>query len=977
MIAHRARDLLVATLGVASCLAAATAGAQQNPPGIAWRVLRTPHFEVIHPRELAEEAQRVARRLERMAGPVSASMGGPPARIPLLLQNQGVASNGFVTLAPRRSEWFGTPPQDRALGANEWFDLLGAHEYRHVAQFERTKVGFTGFMATLFGEPGWSFMSDLALPPWFWEGDAVGEETALTASGRGRQPDFDMELRALVLGAPRADYWTAVWRSYDRFVPDYYQFGYGLVSYVKLTQGAAAWDSIVTRAARNAWYPWSFSAAMRSVTGRGAAETYGAAMDSLAREWRARRSPLPQTAVAPLSGLDARNFTWTESPQFTGDGRVIAFRRGIDLAYAIVEMPAVPTAPADTNAVRAAGAVNDSAVVRTLFTPAPYSFGVPHSVAGTSMAWAAIAYDLRWGRREWSEVRVTDLATGVTRAVTRGTRLFAPALSPDGRRIAAVEFTTGRRSAIAILDATTGAVLSRLPNPRNAFLQLPRWSPDGAHLVYVRVDGDSGRAIAWTDVATGAERIVVGPTADNVMGPVTDGVRVYYSSPRNGVDNVHATDLATGRSWQVTNRPVAALGPALSPDGRTLAFTEMTAFGEIVVTAPVDTGAWTPLERAPRQPFAWAEALAVQEGGIPARDTAHAAFPEEPYSAAGHALNFFGLTAYASPFEARTSLSLVSRDLLGTTAVAVGVRGNTNERTVDVGASVTYAGWWPVLTASLWRNQRQSDYLRASDTTIVTYNWTELEATLGVRFPFNLTRGRYDTRLSVGATVSARRTTDTPVAFRVAGGDQLRTRGTFLPVTWDLSFGRGYATYRDLQPVWGQYLSVSLQQTPLGRGIHSGSLLAARGFFYFPGFVRHHGILLDVEWERQEAGNYFFSSQVNFPRGYGAVSFDRFTKVGWNYAFPIAYPDAHLLGAAQVQRLRGTLYHDYGRGELLPSTAFPATSPRAFTYNSSGIEVMADTRWWQLPAPVGIGVRVGYLHELRAWTSGLLLQLAF
>ena len=969
--------MLAALAAVCLALPAAPVHAQQNPPGIDWQVLQSPRFEIIHPRELAAEAQRVARRLEQMAGPVAATMGGPPPRLPLVLQNQAVVSNGFVSLSPRRSEWYATPPQAGTLGANEWYDLLATHEYRHVAQFERTKAGFTGFIAAIFGQPGWAFMSDIALPAWFWEGDAVGAETALSLSGRGRQPDFDMERRALALGTNRPDYWTAIWGSFDRFVPDHYQLGYGLVSYVKLTHGAAAWDSIVTQAARQAWYPWSFSAAMRRVTGKGAAATYEAATDSQVRQWRAQRSPLPQTAVAPLHGLDARNFTWTVNPQFTGDGRVIAFRRGIDLVYAIVQMPAAASMPADTNAVRAAGLVDDSLLVKKLFTPAPYSFGVPHSVAVGRMAWAAVAYDPRWGQRQYSELRITDLATGETRALTRGTRLYAPALSPDGRRLAAVEFTTDRRCAIVILDAATGTEQSRLPNPGNDFLQLPRWSPDGSHLVFVRLAARDGRAIVWADVATAAEELVVGPTADNVQGPVTDGVRVFYSSPRNGVDNIYATDIATRRTWQVTNRPVAALNPAVSPDGATLAFNEMTAFGEIVVTAPVTPSAWTPVEQGPPQAFPWAEALATQEGGPPPRDTTSTVFPTASYSALGHALNFYGVTAYASPFDTRTSLSLVSRDLLGTTAVAVGVRGNTNERTVDAGVSATYAGWWPVLTASLWRNQRQSTYLRSSDTTIVRYGWSEIDASLGVRLPLNLTNDLYATRLSVGATVSARRTEDTPVAFRVASGDRLRTRGTFLPVTWDLSFGRGYATYRDLQPVWGQYLSVSLQHTPLGKGIHSGALLAARGFFYFPGFVRHHGILIEAGWEQQYAGNYFFSSQMFFPRGYSAVSFDRFTKVGWNYAFPVAYPDVHLLGAAQVQRLRANLFHDYGRGELLPSTAFPATARRAFTYNASGLELMADTRWWQIPAPVGIGLRASYLHELGAWKTGFLLQLSF
>ena len=976
MLTAVAFALLTATPGLAS--------AQQNPPGIAWDVLRTERVEIVYPHELAAEAQRVARHMERVARPVTASLGGPAPRISLVLQNQGVTSNGFVTLAPRRSEWFSPPPQMSGfLGANEWYELLGTHEYRHVAQFDRTRVGFTGFVSALAGQPGWALMSDIALPRWFWEGDAVGIETAITTSGRGRMPDFDMEQRSLAQGTRRPDYWTAFWRSYDTNVPDHYQLGYGIVSYVKLTQGRSAWDSVVTRASRNAWLPWSFSAAMRSVTGKGAAETYNAAMDSLLAQWRADRSPLPQTAVAPLHGLDPLNFTWTENPQFTGDGRVIAFRRGIDIAYGMVAMPAHAALPPDTNAVRAANAVNDS-VVTTLFTPAPYASGVPHSVAGTQVAWAAVVYDVRWAQREWSDIRVTDLTTGATREVTHHGKLFAPALSPDGKRIAAVEFSTARRTAVVILDAQTGAEQFRLPNAGNDFVQVPRWSPDGAHLVFVRIATGVGRAIVWADVATGIQRDVLGPTYDNVQNAVTDGTRIYYSSPWNGVDNIYATAIATGRTWLVTNRPVSAFNPAVSPDGRTLAFNEMTSFGEIVVSMPLDSSAWVPIEAVPRHRFAWAEALAAQEGGVPPRDTAAAApFPTEPYSTLGRSLNFYGLTAYASPVDSRTSLSLVSRDVLGTTSLAIGVRGNRDERTVDYGATATYAGWWPVLSAALWRNQRASDYVRASGSptaptlTIVPYRWTEIEATVGARLPFQLTRGLYSTRLSVGATLSARRSTDTPVNFRVATGERLKSQGTFIPLAWDLSFGRGYATYRDVQPVWGQYLVVSYQHTPFAKSVMSGALLAARGYLFFPGLLRHNGILVEGGWEQQYPGNYFFSSQMAFPRGYSAASYDRFTKVGVNYAFPLAYPDQHLLGAVQVQRVRANLFYDFGRGEILPSVAFPSTIPAAQLYNSMGIELMTDTWWWQIPTPVGIGVRGVWLQELRQFKTAFLLQLGF
>ena len=38
-----------------------------------------------------------------------------------------------------------------------------------------------------------------------------------------------------------------------------------------------------------------------------------------------------------------------------------------------------------------------------------------------------------------------------------------------------------------------------------------------------------------------------------------------------------------------------------------------------------------------------------------------------------------------------------------------------------------------------------------------------------------------------------------------------------------------------------------------------------------PGFARHHTLEFDGGYERN-AGNYFFSSQLLFPRGYTAVT---------------------------------------------------------------------------------------------------------
>src|SRR5688572_17572592 len=75
---------------------------EQNPPGIKWRQINTPNFQLLYPAELDGEASKMANTLEHLISAVSKSLGKQPRKITVILQNQGVVSNGFVQLAPRR-----------------------------------------------------------------------------------------------------------------------------------------------------------------------------------------------------------------------------------------------------------------------------------------------------------------------------------------------------------------------------------------------------------------------------------------------------------------------------------------------------------------------------------------------------------------------------------------------------------------------------------------------------------------------------------------------------------------------------------------------------------------------------------------------------------------------------------------------------------------------------------------------------------
>ncbi len=194
---RRAFAVLISLLFLASFVSAQEIPVQAtNPTLLKWYEVKTPHFKVLFPKGFEEQAMRVANTLEFIREPEAVSMGVKPRPISVILQNQSSVSNAFVTMGPRRSEFYTMPPQNPSVaGINDWLNLLASHEYRHVVQFQRSIVGFNKFVYYIFGQQALSLTAFAAAPQWFWEGDAVATETAFTQAGRGRIPNFNLVLR--------------------------------------------------------------------------------------------------------------------------------------------------------------------------------------------------------------------------------------------------------------------------------------------------------------------------------------------------------------------------------------------------------------------------------------------------------------------------------------------------------------------------------------------------------------------------------------------------------------------------------------------------------------------------------------------------------------------------------------------------------------------------------------------------------------
>src|SRR5688500_3346326 len=85
---------------------------ENNPTSLKWHQVNTKNFRVLFPKGFDQQAQRVANTLEHIHKAESRTLGSYPRRISVILQNQSSESNGFVTILPRRSEFYTMPPQD-------------------------------------------------------------------------------------------------------------------------------------------------------------------------------------------------------------------------------------------------------------------------------------------------------------------------------------------------------------------------------------------------------------------------------------------------------------------------------------------------------------------------------------------------------------------------------------------------------------------------------------------------------------------------------------------------------------------------------------------------------------------------------------------------------------------------------------------------------------------------------------------------
>lgn len=938
-------------LGMGLALSASIVGAQiapvlgpeQDRPSVRWQVIEGRHARVIAPVGMEREARRLSATIDRIARADTLTLRARPSTIDIVLRAQYANANGFVALAPRRSELFPQAPQyDGLLGSNDWLELLALHEYRHVQQLTAARRGFTGAMATLFGEVAWQTLSFWSLPSWFLEGDATLTETVLTSSGRGRIPRFDADFRAQLLARDVPSYQTTMVGSLKDRWPNPYVHGYHLLAAGRARFGPEVWEQALARSTRRSFIPLALSGGLQRASGLSATalhqQTLAALRDSV-RAGAARLSLTPVTPVGPSPDL------WTDdaSPGWEDDERLISHRVGLD---------------AFPQLARQAGGRIERLQYLGQPTPAPLS------VQGGIAAWIEERFDPRFALRTFNVIMLRDLTSGEVRQLGDTTRWMSVGLASDAQRLVTIEQRPDGGTSLLILDRE-GQVMQRHLVPDGDLIVTPRFTREGEGVLFTRTRRGVGRRVERCDLAMVRCEGLSAWSSLAIAAPVGDRSIVFAYAPIDGRDQIVAWRAATGRWHQVTVRPVGAIDPMPSPDGTRLAFLDHTASGRRLVTMPIEPARWPEVTLVADDP-APLRALIAQVGSAPLAEpiAPDSSVPLRAYAPWRHLLYPTGFTVSLPPVSPTIGATLSSRDILGTFAADLGASYDRTERTGSGRIAITSAASPAITSAWVGVGDRRDVYpaatVRGEAQPAGEWQWREYTRGIRAELPFNLTRDHRWTQVRFfGALEETRVEGSTLPAYFVSD------EGSVRPLTVGVSAYRGYQWVRDIFPIRGVAASAFVRSTPLG-GTFDGRQTAARAQLFRSGFGAHHGIRLDLGLDRQpfrasatSAAPYRFATSLPFARGYPAVTAPVAVRGAIDYAFPLWYPDRTLVRAIQLQRVRGALFADVMQTTSRRFVQSAAVDTQTM-WRSVGGELWFDAAWFHPELKLPVGVRYAW-----------------
>lgn len=898
-----------------------------DPASLHWRKMTKSSVDVIYPTTVEGTARRTLFYIKKVQPYIGYGYRHPAMNIPFILHPENFSSNGMVMWLPKRVDFLTSPAIDGY--SMPWAKQLVAHEYRHAVQYNNLNRGVVRVLSYVLGQQS-STVGLLFLPLWLIEGDAVMSETEMSSFGRGLQPSFTIDYRALgniaSLGR-NTDKWFC--GSYRDNVPDHYHIGYQIASYTYTKYNRNIWDQVAYYSVRNPYMFATTAISLKKFYDTSVIKLTRETFNDLERYWNSLPKVGDSSRRIPVK--QGKSYTTYAHPVWLGDGKILSLKTDLDRPTRLVT-------------TYAASGIEK----RICYTG---NISTRPTTDGRRVWWTEYRRSTLFAERVNSTLCYVDLDKGRPRSIRKRRQALYPTVI-DSARLAWVEYDPDgtysivegdgrneeRRTTIRQFTEIHGLAYDNLTR-RLYFI-----ATDNSGMWLGRVNGDGDAAGPVSQLTDGAYITLSDLRA-------ADG-RLYFGSIASGKDEVHCYDLATGEEYCLSESAYGSFSPApVSATG--IVMTTYDKHGYHLAMQPTDkvmkrvvpSRLPANLVNPPRVKWDVINLDTVEYTAADSIDS-YARHRSRRYSKVGHMFKIHSWApASYNPFEImeegqinfNVGATVMSQNLLSNSEMFATYGWNRTEGSfiqgewryyglgVNLGLKASYGGTQKVYTVAQWDpslNDGKGGYVLPDTPNLKKYYSVTTSASLPLMF-----QSGYHTRyMSVSASWNYSNGYVAKVKNLSYGDGSVSNirRIGYRKGLHTLQFGLGYQdmvqlAHRDFAPRTGMVLNLLYAINPDDNKF--SDLIVAYGKFYLPGFAAHHSITLAAAYQTSIGGfkrdntlsTLSYTSASLLPRGFSTtdISNRNYMATSVNYQLPVWYPDGGIASIIYFKRIRVNLGFDY------------------------------------------------------------------
>ena len=917
-----------------------------EPFNVKWRIIKTEKFNLLFPSGMENEAERFAGYLTSSYIPLQYSMRSKTGKISVILHNQNVLSNGFVTWAPKRMEIVTTP--SRESQSLDWLGSLALHEYRHVLQIYSLRDGFSKAMTVLIGEAGIGLPVSQT-PLWLLEGDAVIAETVFSYSGRGRLPSFEMPYKACVLSREKPFSLDKFYfGSYKDFVPDYYKTGFYLTSYARLKYGINIWNTALREVGRFSFIPFSLNRTLKRNFQTGQNQLFYETIDTLKSMWNGRFTGQRLTEDNLLPVPPTLNYTSYKFIHKVNKDILIASKSGIDELNSIVEI--------------------DSNGTESVLHQPGFLYENRMSCGENLIIWDEIISDPRWKQRNYSVIKSFNRETRKVTTLTKKSRYFSPCISADDKNITAVSIDNDNNCDLVIIDAISGNERYRINSPEPGLLSSPYWYNQDT-IITVFTTRDKGMILYLLNICKNEWEKLLPPSFATISS--ISGWKEYliFSAGYSNTDNLYALDVKNRNLYRITSSRYGAFDPFVKDSSDLVYYSVYTENGYRPAKKRLSYNDWVPVNYVYEVNNKWVSGLTKQENsGYHLNPVVDTIFNHRPYYRFPHILNIHSWLPFyvntnpgsLSDLIIKPGFILLSQNVLSTSSASIGL--SFENGSFIFRPSLIYSGLYPVFDFSA----------------TIGGPYKKLHLPEGVIPRDTLSPYiRYLFRIYIPLSISSNKfqkliIPEIDFEFENSFYFNQGLKKGILFLHGRLYFFRYLLlSQRDVHPKWGQFINLTFTSTPFEKGLY-GVLTSGSVSLYFPGLVRHQNLVLygGVQYREITSSKYYYPvNRISLPRGYSFAVNEPLAgtimKFMFSYRLTLGYPDVAIGPVIYIKRIRTNLFSDNSYARKMPIITNEGSFYTSQQYHSIGAELYADLHLFRFYFPFSAGIRLSYLPQLK------------